>query len=47
MTVRLATRASVIVVERVVGIPYTLKEVQYDDDFIVLDMDDKFNVILG
>ena len=47
MTVRLVTGAFVTVMKRVVGISYTLKEVQYDDDFIVLDMDDKFNVILG
>ena len=47
MTVRLATGASVTVIKRVVGISYTLKEVQYDDDFIVLDLDDKFDVILG
>ena len=33
--------------KRVVGICYTLKEVQYHDDFIVLDLDDKFDVILG
>ena len=33
--------------KRVVGISYKLKKVQYDDDFIVLDLDDKFNVILG
>ena len=47
MTVRLATGTSVIVMKRVVGITYTLKEVQYDDDFIILDLDDKFDVILG
>ena len=47
MTVRLATCASVTVMKRVVGISHTLKEVQYDDDFIVLDLDDKFDIILG
>ena len=47
MTVRLATGASVAVMNRVVGITYTLKGVQYDDDFIILDLDDKFDVILG
>ena len=47
MTVRLATGASVTVMKRVVGITYTLKGVQYDDDFIMLDLDDKFDVILG
>ena len=47
MTVRLATGASVTVMKRIVGITYTLKEVQYDDDFIILDLDDKFGVILG
>ena len=33
--------------KRVVRITYTLKEVQYDDGFIILDLDDKFDVILG
>ena len=33
--------------KRVVKIHYTLKGKQYDDDFIVLDLDDKFDVILG
>ena len=47
MTVRLATGASVTVMKRVVGITYTLKGVQYDDDFIILDLDEKFDVILG
>ena len=47
MTVRLATDASVTVIKRVVGTTYTLKEVQYDDDFIILDSEDKFDVILG
>ena len=47
MTVRLATGASITVKKRVVGIHYTLKGEQYDDDFIVLDLDDKFDVILG
>ena len=47
MTVRLTTGASVTVMKRVVGITYTLKGVQYNDDFIILDLDDKFDVILG
>ena len=47
MTMRLATGASVTVMKRVVGITFTLKGVQYDDDFIILDLDDKFDVILG
>ena len=47
MTVRLATGASVTVMKRVVVLSYTLKEFQYDDDFIALDLDDKFDVILG
>ena len=47
MTVRLATGASVTVMERMVGISYTLKEVQYNDGFIVFDLDDIFDVILG
>ena len=47
MTVRLATGASITVIKGVVRIHYTLKDFQYDDDFIVLDLDDKFDVILG
>ena len=47
MTVRLATGASVTVMKRVIGIHYTLEDLQYDDDFIVLDLDAKFDVILG
>ena len=47
MTMRLATGASVTVMKRLVGITYTLKGVQYDDDFIILDLNDKFDVILG
>ena len=47
MTVRLATGASVTVMKRVVGITYTLEGVQYNDDFIILDLDDKFDVMLG
>ena len=47
MTMRLATGASVTVMKRVVVITYTLKRVQYNDDFIILDLDDKFDVILG
>ena len=47
MTVRLTTGASVTVMKRVVCITYTLKGVQYDGDFIILDLDDKFDVILG
>uniref|UniRef100_A0AAV1TH34 Uncharacterized protein n=1 Tax=Peronospora matthiolae TaxID=2874970 RepID=A0AAV1TH34_9STRA len=47
MTVCLATGASVKVNKRVVGIHYTREGKQYDDDFIVLDLDDKFDVILG
>ena len=47
MTVRLATGEYVTVMRRVVGIFYTLKEVQCDHDFIVLDLDNEFDVILG
>ena len=47
MTVCLATGASVTVVKHIVGITYTLKGVQYDDDFIILDLDEKFDVIHG
>ena len=46
MTVRLATSASIIVKKRVVEIHYTLKVAQYDDHLIVLDLNDKFFVIL-
>ena len=47
MTVRLATGSSATFKKRVVGIHYTLEDKQYNDDFIVLDLDDKFDVILG
>ena len=47
MTVRLATGASIKVDKRVVGLHYTLQGKGYDDNFIVLDLDDKFDVILG
>ena len=43
MTVRLATGASVTVMKHVVNITYTLKEVKYDDYFIILDLDDEFD----
>ena len=44
---RLATDAYVTVQKRIVGIHYTLQDKRYNDDFIVLDLDDKFDVILG
>ena len=47
MTVRLATGASVTVMKHVVRITYTLKEVSYNYKIVVLELDDKFNVILG
>ncbi|TMW57438.1 hypothetical protein Poli38472_003363 [Pythium oligandrum] len=47
MTVRLTTGASVTLMKRVVSLHYTLEGKEYDDDFIVLDLDDKFDVILG
>ena len=47
MTVRLATGSTVTVMKRVVGIHYTWNEKELDDDFVVLDLDDKFDVILG
>ena len=47
MTVRLATGSSITVKKHVVGVHYTLEDEQYDEDFIVLDLDDKFDVILG
>ena len=47
MAVRLAAGASVTVMKRVVGITYTLKEVQYNDEFIVWDLDGTFDVILN
>ena len=46
MTVRLATGASLTVMKRVVGISYTLEEVQYDDDFIFLDLDENLMLYL-
>ena len=47
MTVCLATGASITVEKRVVRIYYTLEIEQYEDDFIVLDLDDTFDGILG
>ena len=47
MAVFLATGASITVAKRVVGIHYTSEGEQYDDDFIVLDLDDQFDIILG
>ena len=38
MTVRLATGASIIVMKRVVKFHYKLRNLQYYDDFIVLDL---------
>ena len=45
--VRLATGASIAVIQSVVGVRYKLENLQYNDNFIVLDLDDKFDVILG
>uniref|UniRef100_A0AAV1U8M7 Uncharacterized protein n=1 Tax=Peronospora matthiolae TaxID=2874970 RepID=A0AAV1U8M7_9STRA len=47
MKVCLASDALKTVNKRLVGIHYTLEEKQYDDDFIVPDLDDKFDFILG
>ena len=44
---RLATGESIKLMKHVVGLHYTLEDLQYDEDLIVLDLDDKFNVILG
>ena len=44
---RLATGASVTVKKSVVGVQYTLNGKHYYDDFILLDSNDKFDVILG
>ena len=44
---RLATGASVAVMKRVVGFHYALEDLKYNDDFIVLDLDDKLDIILG
>ena len=46
MTERLATGASITVMKLVVGFQYMIEYLQ-NDDFIVLDLDDKFDVILG
>ena len=47
LTVRLETGASIAGMKRVVEFHYTLEDLQYNDDLIVLDLDDKFDVILG
>ena len=45
--VSLTTGASIAVMKHVVGFHYTLEDLQYNDDIIVLDLDDKFDIILG
>ena len=47
MMVRLAAGASVTVMKIVVGITCILQEDQYDDEIIILDFENKFDVILG
>lgn len=47
MTLRLASDTSVTGKIRVVGDHYTLNDAQYDDNFIVMDIDEKVDVILG
>ena len=47
MTVRLSTGVLITVEKSVVGIHYTLIGEQYDDDFIVLNLGDRSDVILG
>ena len=47
LVVRLATGSTVQVKKRVVDIHYTLQGKELNDEFIVLDLDDKFDVILG
>ena len=47
LLVRLATGSTVQVEKRVVAIRYTLQGKELNDEFIVLDLDDKFDVILG
>ena len=47
LTVRLATGASIAVMKGVVEFNYTLEDLKYNDDFIVLYLDDNFDVILG
>ena len=46
MTMRLLTRTLVTKPKRALWIDYTLEDNKYDDDFIVLDRNDKFDVIL-
>ena len=47
MKVRFATGASITVMKLVQRFHYTLEDSNYDNDFIVLDLDDKSDVILG
>ena len=44
VTARFATGASITGMEGVVGFHYTLEDLQYNDDFIVLNLDDRFDV---
>ena len=43
MTVRLETGVSIRLMKLVVGLHYTLEDLQYDDDFIVLDLNEMFH----
>ncbi|KAF1324665.1 reverse transcriptase, partial [Globisporangium splendens] len=47
LSVRLATGATVTVLKRVIRIRFSAEGMSCEDDFIVLDLDDKFDVILG
>ena len=40
LKVRLETAASITLVKRVVGFHYTLEDLKYNEDFIVLNLDD-------
>ena len=46
ITTCLAADAFVALMKRAVGTSYNFYKVQYDDDFIVLELDNKFGVIL-
>ncbi|KAI9905665.1 hypothetical protein PsorP6_013810 [Peronosclerospora sorghi] len=47
LSVRLATGATVTIPKRVIKTRFELNELSFEDEFIVLDLDDKFDVILG
>uniref|UniRef100_K3WDP2 Peptidase A2 domain-containing protein n=1 Tax=Globisporangium ultimum (strain ATCC 200006 / CBS 805.95 / DAOM BR144) TaxID=431595 RepID=K3WDP2_GLOUD len=47
LVVRLATGSTVEVAKRVIRTRFVIEDKQFEDDFIVLELDSKFDIILG